>query len=129
MYGQQRCWVNKKGCALSLARLLVVVVGPEFQKKMNLELSVGKASPFLAQWQKGVPARLHRGSRSCSDLSVNFLRDAKISQEGKGQHSCWSRTKIRFSQSLEERSGHLDYLSKIIIKTFCKVGLARSGYG
>jgi len=86
-----------------------------------MELSVGKASPFLAQRQKGVPARVHRGSRSCSDLSVNFLRDAKISQEVKGQHSCWSQTKIRFSRSLEECSQPLDYLSKIIIKAFCKV--------
>lgn len=36
------------------------------------------------------------------DLSMNLLGDAKISQKGKGQHSCWSQTKIRFSQSLEE---------------------------
>lgn len=46
MYGQQRCWVNKKGCALSLARLLVVVVGPEFQKKNEPGAISGQGQPL-----------------------------------------------------------------------------------
>lgn len=105
----------------------VGISGSRFPQTWNQRCQWARAALAWRQCQEGVPThrQAHRHTRRklvpLCDLSMNFLRDAKISQEAKGQHSCWSQAKIRFNQSLEEHFSPLSYLSKILIIAFCVV--------
>lgn len=91
---------------------------------MNLKLSVGKASPLMAQWQKGVPAHALTEEVSAALTSLwTFSEMQRSAKKAKVSIHAGHKQKSDLASHWKSLSGSLDYLSKTIIKTFCKVGL------
>ncbi|EOB05721.1 hypothetical protein Anapl_04748 [Anas platyrhynchos] len=72
-----------RAASFSCGNMRAKKVGPDFHKNEPEAVS-GQGQPFDGSVAEGCPCtRAHRGSQCRTDLSVNLLRDAKISQEGK----------------------------------------------